>query len=179
MLTIDDILAELEHEADATRRVLERVPEEWLDWRPHPVSLTLGQLAMHVATLPGALAEVAALDGFPAGFVVPRPTAGSTDQLLEALEASLDRARDILGRMDEADLAAPWRLLAGDEEVFALPRRHFIRATLLNHWYHHRGQLTVYLRHAGAPVPAIYGDSADEPALDLRRPSLAAGAIAQ
>ncbi len=179
MLTIDDILAELEHEADATRRVLERVPDEWLDWRPHPVSLTVGQLAMHVATLPGALAEVAARDTFPAGFVVPRPTAGSADELLAALERSLDRARDILSGMDEAALAAPWRLVEGEEEVVALPRRQVIRAILLNHWYHHRGQLTVCLRLAGAPVPAIYGDSADEPALDLRRASLAGGSIAQ
>ena len=162
MLTVNDFLDELEPEADATRRVLERVPAEYLDWRPHPVSLSLGQLAMHVATLPGALAEVASRESFPAGFEIPRPGAASTDELLEALEASLDRAREILGAMDEGALTAPWRLVDGEAELFSLPRREFLRSTLFNHWYHHRGQLTVYLRLAGAPVPAIYGPSADE-----------------
>ncbi|HSE26858.1 MAG TPA: DinB family protein [Gemmatimonadales bacterium] len=162
MITSDELLAELEAEADATRRVLERVPEEWLDWKPHPVSLTLGQLAMHVATLPGALAEVALRETFPADVEIPRPTAASTDDLLEALERSLDEARDILSRMDAAALAAPWTVVDGGRELFALPRADFLRSTLFNHWYHHRGQLTVYLRIAGAPVPAIYGPSADE-----------------
>jgi uncharacterized damage-inducible protein DinB len=162
MFTTDDILAELEQEADATRRVLERVPEEQLDWRPHPVSLSLGQLAMHVATLPGALAGVARLDSFPIGHEIPRPTATSTDELLEALERSLDQARDILGAMDEAALAAPWTLVNGTSELLSIPRRAFVRSILFNHWYHHRGQLTVYLRQTGAPVPAIYGASADE-----------------
>lgn len=165
MFTTDDILAELEQEADATRRVLERVPEEQFDWRPHPVSLSLGQLAMHVATLPGALAGVARLDTFPVGHEIPRPTAASADELLEALERSLDQARDILSGMDEGALAAPWRLMDGPIEVLAIPRRNFVRSILFNHWYHHRGQLCVYLRQVGAPVPAIYGDSADERAL--------------
>lgn len=166
MLTVYDFLDELELEADATRRVLERVPEEYLDWRPHPVSLSLGQLAMHVATLPGALAGVAKLTTFEAGHEIPRPTAGSTDELLEALERSLDQARDILSAMDEGALAASWRLMDGPVEVLAIPRRNFIRSILFNHWYHHRGQLCVYLRQVGAPVPAIYGDSADERALN-------------
>lgn len=162
MLTTDDILAELEQEADATRRVLERVPEEQFDWRPHPVSLSLGQLAMHVATLPGALAAVARLDSFPVGHEIPRPTPTSTEALLEALELGLDQARDILSGMDEEALAAPWRLVDGPVEVLAIPRRNFVRSILFNHWYHHRGQLCVYLRQVGAPVPAIYGASADE-----------------
>lgn len=165
MLTANDFLDELELEADATRRTLERVPEQYLDWRPHPVSLSLGQLAMHVATLPGALAGVARLTSFDAGQEIPRPTARSTDELLEALEQSLDQAREILSGMDEGALAAPWRLVDGSVEVLALPRRTFIRTVLFNHWYHHRGQLCVYLRQVGAPVPAIYGDSADERAL--------------
>lgn len=162
MLTVDDMLAELESEAEATRQVLERVPEDRLDWRPHPVSLTLGQLAMHVATLPGALAAVARQDTFPADREIPRPGATSTDELLEALERSLDEARDIVSGMDDATLAAPWTATAGGQPIFALPRREFLRSTLFNHWYHHRGQLTVYLRQVGAPVPAIYGPSADE-----------------
>lgn len=166
MLTVNDFLDELELEADATRRALERVPEEYLDWRPHPVSLSLGQLAMHVATLPGALAGVAKLTTFDAGHEIPRPAAGSTDELLEALERSLDQARDTLSAMDEGTLAASWRLMDGPVEVLAIPRRNFIRSILFNHWYHHRGQLCVYLRQVGAPVPAIYGDSADERALN-------------
>jgi uncharacterized damage-inducible protein DinB len=116
---------------------------------------------MHVATLPGALAGIAKLPTFDAGQEIPRPTAGTTDELLEALELSLDQARDILSAMDEGTLAAPWRLMDGPVEVLAIPRRTFIRSILFNHWYHHRGQLCVYLRQVGAPVPAIYGPSAD------------------
>jgi len=112
MATVEELIQELEQETHATRRVLERIPEDYLDWRPHPKSQSLGQLAMHVATIPGALAEVS-MRPFDVGTSIPRPSAESVDHML-------------------------------------------------NHWYHHRGQLTVYLRQLGVPLPAVYGDSADE-----------------
>jgi uncharacterized damage-inducible protein DinB len=167
MLTIDDLLRELEQEGESTRRVLERVPEERLDWKPHPKSMRLGQLAMHVASLPGEIAEVSTRP-FDVNTVIPRPAANSRAELLAVLQKSLAKARSLLGAMDDSDLAAPWSMVNGDQEVWSLPRGAFLRSVMLNHWYHHRGQLTVYLRQTGALLPAVYGDSADESALVAR-----------
>jgi uncharacterized damage-inducible protein DinB len=161
MVTVEEMVQELEQEAQTTRRVLERVPDDQLDWRPHPKSLTLGQLAMHVATLPGALAEVSTRT-FDVNTEIPRPTAASADELLETLDRSVADARTLLRSMGDAALASPWTLVDGDREVMSVPRGAFLRFTMLNHWYHHRGQLTVYLRQVGAPIPPIYGDTADE-----------------
>ncbi len=143
--------------------MLERVPDDRLDWKPHAKSMTLGQLAMHVANLPGAIAEISTRS-FDVKTVIPRPSATSTAELLVVLEESLARARTLLGAMDDAALASPWRMVNGDQEVGAVPRGGFLRSIMLNHWYHHRGQLTVYLRQTGALIPPIYGDSADEKA---------------
>jgi uncharacterized damage-inducible protein DinB len=162
MTTIAELIAELDEETDATRRVLARVPEDRLDWRPHPKSLTLGQLATHVATLPGALAELSTLAEFDVRTPIPRPTADGVAGLLAALGSSVESARATLGAMGDDALATPWRMVDGAREVGALPRGAFLRSTLFNHWYHHRGQLTVYLRQLDVPVPAIYGPSADE-----------------
>ena len=161
MLTISDIFEELEQEAPNTRRVLERIPEDRLEWRPHPKSMTLGQLAMHVANLPGAITEVS-LEPFDVKTPVPRPGADSVAQILRVFEESMQRARQLLSQMDDADLAAPWSMMNGDRQLWSIPRGSFLRTVLLNHWYHHRGQLTVYLRQTGALVPAVFGDSADE-----------------
>jgi uncharacterized damage-inducible protein DinB len=162
MLTVGDLTQELEQEAEATRRVLERVPEAKLQWKPHPKSMTLGQLAMHVANLPGAIAEIATWPSFDVKTPVPRPDAVSTREVLVTFEESLRRARSHLGSMTDAELASPWRMMKGEQELWSMPRGAFLRSVMLNHWYHHRGQLTVYLRQTGALLPAVYGDSADE-----------------
>jgi uncharacterized damage-inducible protein DinB len=162
MMTIQDFVQELEQETDATRRTLARVPNDKLGWRPHPRSLTLGELAMHVATLPGALAQVSMTPDFEVGAPIPRPVPANTDELLGALEQSVTDAKAILTGMGDAGLLAPWRMMLEGRELGAMPRGAFLRSVLFNHWYHHRGQLTVYLRQTGAPVPAIYGPSADE-----------------
>ena len=162
MPTIHEFLTELEQEGHTTRRTLERVPVAKLTWKPHEKSQTMGQLALHVATIPGVLSEVSMLPAFDAAFVVPRPEAKSMDELLGAHDASVARARTILGGMDDAALATPWKMMLGPKELIAMPRGQFLRSVLFNHWYHHRGQLTVYLRETGALVPAIYGASADE-----------------
>jgi uncharacterized damage-inducible protein DinB len=161
MLTTDDLLQELEQEAQSTRRVLERVPEDRLDWKPHAKSMTLGELAMHVANLPGAIAEISTRD-FDVKTPIPRPSARSAAELLVTLDRSLSRARTVLHAMDDAELGTPWRAMNGDQVLWSQPRGQFLRSVMLNHWYHHRGQLTVYLRQTGALVPGIYGDSADE-----------------
>jgi uncharacterized damage-inducible protein DinB len=161
MSMIQGLLQELEQEAQTTRRVLERVPGDRLDWKPHAKSMSLGQLALHVATLPGNVAEISRQTPFPLPqFVQPSPT--NVAELIPALEQSVAKAREILGSMDDASLAKMWRAVDGEREVMALPVGAVLRAIMLNHWYHHRGQLSVYLRQVGALVPSIYGPSADE-----------------
>lgn len=157
------IIQELEQEAVTTRRVLERVPDAHLAWTPHAKSRTLGQLAMHVAVNPGGVMSVAAqnpadLPGF--GDITPTSTA----EVLAALDASLAQAKALLGGMSDADMTAMWSARIDGVEVLTLPRIAFLRTVLLNHWYHHRGQLSVYLRLLDVPVPSIYGPSADESA---------------
>lgn len=161
-MTIDDVVIELEQEAPATRRALERVPTDRLDWRPHEKSLTLGQLALHIATLPMAIAELAAQPSMDVRTVIPRPQPADTAEVLATFDHCIERAKKTLRAMDDSSLALPWRMMLGDQEVARMPRGALIRSILLNHWYHHRGQLTVYLRELDVPVPAIYGASADE-----------------
>jgi uncharacterized damage-inducible protein DinB len=156
------MLAELEQEAVATRRVLERIPQERLSWKPHPKSMSLGQLALHVATVPGAVAEFAATDTAAAPPAFVQPEAASAAELLPALTESLQKAKRILGGLDDGRMNATWRLQSGGRELMALPRADFLRAIMLNHWYHHRGQLLVYLRLLDVPVPSVYGPTADE-----------------
>ncbi len=162
MAMIDGMLQELDQETQTTRRVLERVPAHRLDWRPQEKARSLGQLALHVATVPGAVAELSASPSPAQVPQFPDPSPKSAAELLPALEESVARAKRVLGGMDDAALTATWRLMQGDRELLALPRAAFLRSIMLNHWYHHRGQLTAYLRELGVAVPSIYGPSADE-----------------
>lgn len=161
MALIDGLLQELEQEAQTTRRVLERVPDGQLGWKPHPKSMTLGQLAMHVAIVPGGVAEfvVPSTQQVPN---FPQPSPNSASELVPMLENSVKQARAAVGNMDDATIQAPCTIMDGDREVMSMPRIAFLRSIMLNHWYHHRGQLSVYLRLLNVPLPSIYGPSADE-----------------
>ena len=163
MALIDSLLQELDQEAHTTRRVLERVPGHSLAWRPHQKARTLGQLAVHVATVPGGVAELVASPS-PAQapqFADERGPA-SASELLPALEQSIAKAKALLVGMDDGAVTEIWRLMEGERELLAVPRLAMLRSVMLNHWYHHRGQLTVYLRALGVAIPSIYGPSADE-----------------
>ncbi|MGH9372988.1 MAG: DinB family protein [Vicinamibacterales bacterium] len=163
MALIDGMLQELELETQTTRRVLERVPNDQLSWRPHPKARTLGQLAVHVATVPAGVAELAASPSpAQAPDFADEPSPKSASELVPTLDQSIAKAKKALGGMDDVALMATWRLMHGDRELVALPRAAFLRSVMLNHWYHHRGQLTVYLRQLDVPIPSIYGPSADE-----------------
>ena len=163
MPLIEGLLQELEQEAVSTRRVLERVPDDKLEWRPHEKSRTLGQLAFHIAVVPGSVAEfVAAPSPVQAPQFGPDPTPASSAELTSMLDESIAKAKNVLGGMDDATLMATWRMMLGDREIMAVPRMVMLRSIMLNHWYHHRGQLTVYLRELGVPLPSIYGPTADE-----------------
>ena len=155
------LLAELEQESQTTRRVLERVPQAHLAWRPHPKSMSLGQLALHVAIVPGNVAELVARESIEEPPFI-HPEAASSAELVPALEASVAKAKQHLGALDDRAMTATWRLMRGGRELLAMPRAAFARAVMLNHWYHHRGQLLVYLRLLDLPVPSVYGPTADE-----------------
>lgn len=162
MSMIAPMMMELEQEAATTRRVLERVPSDKLDWRPHAKSRTLGELALHVATTPGVLAEISHLDTFDFATAPKDGVPRSTDEILQAHDASIANAKLHLSRMDDAKAMGIWQGKVGDRTAFEAPRVGLLRAVMLNHWYHHRGQLSVYLRELNVPVPSIYGPSADE-----------------
>ena len=176
MALIDGLLQELEQEAQTTRRVLERVPDAHLGWKPHAKSMTLGQLALHVATTPGGVAHIATQPSMQ----LPefnQPATTSRAELIAALEESVATAKELLAGMDDAALAVTWRVMDGDRELMALPRGAVLRTIMLNHWYHHRGQLSVYLRQLNVPVPSIYGPSADENPFVTSQPAPAAAAV--
>jgi uncharacterized damage-inducible protein DinB len=159
----EPILAELRDEAAITRRVLERVPANKLAWRPHAKSMSLGELAMHLAGVPGGASKLAQVDQFDAGqanFNPPSPK--SVEEILAVHDQSVRDAEACLSGLSDQALAASWRLTVNGKEIFSKPRTFVVRTVMLNHWYHHRGQLSVYLRLLDVPVPVIYGRSADE-----------------
>jgi uncharacterized damage-inducible protein DinB len=160
---LEPMLSEFRAEAATTRRVLERVPVEKLSWKPHPKSMSLGQLAMHIATVPGALARITQPDSFDVSqgnFDPPSPK--SVAEIHAAFEQSVLDAEGYLQGMTDQKAQENWRLMLRGKELSSQPRIGALRSIMLNHWYHHRGQLSVYLRLLDVPVPVIYGPSADE-----------------
>src|SRR6185436_11544166 len=161
MSLADTLWMEVEQEAQTTKRVLERVPADKLGWKPHPKSFSLGQLALHIASVPGAIAAAATPDTFEApGFQQAQPK--EHREVLDTFSKSLEDARGSLRKMDDSRLNANWSLTRNGKAIMSMPRAAFIRTVMMNHLYHHRGQLSVYLRILDVPVPSIYGPSADE-----------------
>jgi len=157
------LLNELREEAAITKRVLDKIPGDKLAWKPHEKSMSLGQLALHVATIPGGLSRITQQDSFDVSqnsFVPPQPS--SRDEILNAYEQSVRDAEVYLAGITDERAQATWRLLRKDKELMSKPRIGILRSIMFNHWYHHRGQLSVYLRLLDVPVPVIYGRSADE-----------------
>ena len=161
MSMIEALIQELDQEAQTTRRVLERVPGDRLAWKPHAKSMSLGQLALHVATTPGGVSEIVRQSPYPAPEFI-QPSATSASELIPALEQSVAKAKENLRAIGDAGLGNIWKVVDGEKELMAMPVGAVLRFIMLNHWYHHRGQLSVYLRELGVPVPSIYGPSADE-----------------
>lgn len=154
-------LSELEQESQATQRLFERLPEDKLGWRPHPKSFSLGELAMHIAQLPGGIVQLAKLGGME----VPdfsQVEAKSISELTDTLRTGLDFARVELPAMSDEHLAQSWSVTLNGAPIMTMPRAALLRNIMLNHSYHHRGQLTVYLRLLDIPLPVVYGKSADE-----------------
>lgn len=161
MAIAESLIAELQQESQTTRRVIERVPDEKLDWRPHPKSMTLGQLAAHIAGLPRGIAELATnlVTEVP---TVPLPGDIPVADILVRLEESVAYATERLRMWSDDDLRQTWRLTRDGKTLLEIPRIAVIRSVMLNHTYHHRGQLSLYLRLLDVPVPSVYGPTADE-----------------
>jgi uncharacterized damage-inducible protein DinB len=159
------LLAEFDREVARSRRALEQVPEGRYDWKPHDRSMIFGYLADMVATIPSWIAmEITRdeLDIAPTGGSTMKPEPKKTSAaLIAALEQTAADARSALAAATDAHLATTWQLKAGGVVVQSAPRHEMIQDTI-NHWAHHRGQMTVYLRLMGARVPALYGPSADD-----------------
>jgi uncharacterized damage-inducible protein DinB len=159
------LLPEFDHEMATTRRILERVPEAEFAWKPHERSMTLGELAGHVANLPMWCSTtlettVLDLDSFGEDLTLKPPV--SRDALLQDFDARVAKARAAIARTSDAEMLASWTLKKGAQQFFSMPRVSAIRSFVMNHLIHHRGQLTVYLRLKDVPIPPVYGPTADE-----------------
>lgn len=162
-------LAEFDREAARSRRALEQVPEGKHDWKPHEKSMIFGYLAGMVATIPSWIAMIVTKDSLDIapkeGPQQARPTLNTSAEYLQALDRDVATARAALQATTDDHLKSGWQLLAGGNVVVNSSRYEMISDTI-NHWVHHRGQMTVYLRLMGAKVPALYGPSADDKRFD-------------
>jgi len=156
------LLAEFDGEIRTTRKALERLPQDKLLWKPHQKSMTAGQLALHIAELPSGVLSM----GIKNSSEVPdlsHPTQPeSVTQVLSALNSSESQVRDLLPTISDRAMHEDIRITKDGVDVMVLPRVAFLRLIMLNHWYHHRGQFSVYLRLLGCSVPSAYGPTADE-----------------
>jgi uncharacterized damage-inducible protein DinB len=160
------LLLEFDQEMANTRKILERVPDDKLDWRPHEKSMTVGKLASHLAWFPGwttGIFQKESVDVAPPGAPqLQLSVANSRKEILEMFDRDLPKARAAIAQASDADLSQMWTLLKGGKTIFSLPRIAALRGMVMNHMIHHRAQLGIYLRLNNIPLPAIYGPSADE-----------------
>ena len=163
MSICEALLPEFDHEISTTRKLLERVPDDKWDWTPHEKSMKLGRLACHVAEVTQFGAAVANTDSMDfAKGDYRRIDASGRKQLLEAFDKMAAEARTAIAAAKDEEMGKPWSLLFDGKPVMTMPKAGVLRTAMMNHMVHHRGQLSVYLRLTGVPVPSIYGPSADE-----------------
>lgn len=157
------LLMEFQHEAASTRKLLERVPLDKSDYKPHEKSMSLGRLANHVAEIAGWWKECLTDDelDFAKGDFTPKDL-NTTEELLAKFDDLVKKAEKILTEVQDAEFQKPWTMRQGEQIFFTMPKGAVVRTWCLSHWFHHRGQLTVYLRMLNVPLPGIYGPTADE-----------------
>lgn len=157
------LLAELKNESTNTRKMLERVPSENLNWKPHEKSMTIGRIATHIADLPVWFTRIINADEFDfATAVFNRDTKENTEAILKLFDERIEEATNVLTSATDEILNSMWTSKRGEHIIFQLPKKVALRSIAYNHVYPHRGQLSVYLRILDIPVPGMYGPSADE-----------------
>ena len=160
MPKVQSIVEEVRKESEATSRMLERIPGDKLNWQPHPKSKSIGDLAYHIAALPALVANALRRDELDAA--APRPPMPRDVPPAEVFRRNLDEFLSVIGSMDYDQMMQPFRFCLGDKVLIDAPKAGILRNLLLNHTYHHRGQLSVYLRLLDVPMPSVYGPTADE-----------------
>ncbi len=157
------LISEIEHEAANTKKMLERVPADKFDWQPHPKSMTLKQLATHIANLSGMTGKIITTKNLDlADSSIKKPEINSTQDLLKELEEGTSQTLNALKSVKDEDLNENWIMRRGDHIIINIPKAAAIRNMGLSHLYHHRAQLGVYLRLLDVPVPGMYGPSSDD-----------------
>ena len=156
------LVPEFDHEASLTRKALERVPFDKADWKPHEKSYSLGELATHIAEIPGWMDITLNQDVFEMDGPDEPAKPATVEELLEIFDRNTARAREVLSSATGEQLMENWSMKQNGEVVFSMPKMAVLRGFILSHAIHHRAQLGVYLRLLDVPVPATYGGSADE-----------------
>jgi uncharacterized damage-inducible protein DinB len=167
MAIAESLITEFNNEMKTTRTLLERVPEDKADWKPHQKSMSLGNLSIHLASLPSlairALSTTELDMNPPGGTAFVPPSFESLGRTLELFDKNESDVREALGNASDAELMIAWSLKNAGATIFTMPRVAVLRTIMMNHLIHHRGQLSVYLRLLDVPLPSIYGPSADTP----------------
>ncbi len=164
MAIYQSLLAEFEQESQTTKRFIESLSGKDLFWKPHDKSWTAGQLALHIAKLPTEVTQMAQQDKCPPppGMTKPAPQPQTLSEIFDEFAKGIEAVKHILPTFNDQQMNDTWALVVDGQPLFSTPRAGFLRSILLNHLYHHRGQLGVYLRLLGAQVPSSYGPSGDE-----------------
>jgi len=157
----EPLLMELDQEAAATRRLLARIPDEKLGWKPHPKARSLGQLAVHIAQTQKQVSTMLQTSASEVS-MSPENVPATGQEIVSMFDESLAATKELLGGMTDADLMSTWSLTREGKAIFSAPKIGVVRMIVLNHVYHHRGQLSTYLRALDVPVPSTYGPTADE-----------------
>ncbi len=164
MSIIQGMLAEFTYESATTRKMLERIPEAKLGWKPHNKSMTLARLASHIAETPEWLGSILQQDEFvfdPTGYTPKEHK--TVAELLAAFDKNVESAAAMMQGQSDDHLMKMWRMRSPERVFFEMPRVAVIRTMIMNHTVHHRGQLSVYLRLLDVPLPSVYGPTADDP----------------
>lgn len=154
--------SEWEREAISTRKMMERTPFEKFAWKPHEKSMSLGELVIHMANLASFPAKIVQNNALDIAAAPKQPPVNSTNDLVTLFDMNLNESLKALKNVTNEDLFTEWTLRKGDQVIINLPRAGALRGVAMNHFIHHRGQLSVYLRLLNIPIPSIYGPSADE-----------------
>jgi len=169
MTIAKSLLAEFEIQAPITRRFLERLPEDKLTWKPHEKSMSAGQLAYHLAFVPGGIVRFVQNNPAQAPDFANFPQPATRQEILKTFDEGIAAVRELLPKLDDARMNKTWRMVAGGREVLAQPRAQFLRDVMFSHWYQHRGPFSVYLRLLNVAVPASWGPRADEPPIFVQK----------